>query len=176
MWSVFGLSWRGVCVWLVHCVGKAALIRVSRRRKSGPNSGLYSSTFELETNWLASASIQPSKVALGFPWTKKLCHEVAGAPVGWVASNLFMCPFNCCRAHQCLSTPGPSPTSPMATPQCWQTSWPWSWSDGTALSVSSQTDTLLVVIRCWVPWRWKASLPSQTTTRSLILPQMFSPF
>lgn len=39
------------------------------------------------------------------------------------------------REHQCLSMPGPSPTSPMATHQCWRTSWPWSWSERTALWV-----------------------------------------
>lgn len=44
-------------------------------------------------------------------------------------------PLNCCRVRRCLSTLGPSPTSPMATPRCWQTSWLWSWSDRTALWV-----------------------------------------
>lgn len=53
---------------------------------------------------------------------------------------MFVRPSNCCRAHQCLSTPGPSPTLPMATPRCWRTSWLWSWLDRTALSVRGHLD------------------------------------
>lgn len=70
---------------------------------------------------------------------------------GWVVASLhfllnphptvFVCPSHCCRVHQCLSMPGPLPTLPMATPQCWQTSSLWSWSDGTALWVRAPTRT-----------------------------------
>lgn len=69
---------------------------------------------------------------------------------GWVVASLhfllnpppvFVCPSHCCRVHQCLSMLGPSPTLPMATPQCWQTSSLWSWLDGTALWVRASTRT-----------------------------------
>lgn len=52
---------------------------------------------------------------------------------------MFVCPSNCCRVHQCLSMLGPLPTSPMATPRCWQTSWLWSWLDGTASWVRARS-------------------------------------
>lgn len=48
---------------------------------------------------------------------------------------MFVCPSYCHRAPQCLSMLGPLPTSPMATPRCWQTNWLWSWLDGMVLWV-----------------------------------------
>jgi len=47
--------------------------------------------------------------------------------------------YDCRRVRQCLSTPGPSPTSPMATPRSWRTSWLSSWLDATALWVCWKT-------------------------------------